>query len=188
MRLHMGDAMMAEGRTGLERADLVGHPGLDLPRALGNDATSKTAKILKSRMGADRHAASLGRRGGGDHDRGIAAMEAAGDVGRRDELEERRIVTERVGSVALAEIGVEIDLAAHAARAGRARNITPNPSSSSPMKRTPSPSRALRMASSVRLRGATWSLSIMLRVTMEREARAASVPCVHFSNPRPARI
>ncbi|MNT89810.1 hypothetical protein D3C72_2306040 [compost metagenome] len=64
-------------------------------------------------MRADRCALGQRKRHGFRHDRCVAGMEAAGDVGRPDHLHEFSVVADLVLAEALAHVGIEIDLWLH---------------------------------------------------------------------------
>src|SRR5262245_59040150 len=61
------------------------------------------------------HAAArlLGQRDEAMHHRRVAGVEAAGDVRRADDLDERRVVADGIGAPALGDVGVEVDLQGH---------------------------------------------------------------------------
>src|SRR5262249_47291366 len=98
----------------LQRADLIEDEAADLLGRVTDDLPAAEApEIEEARMRADGDAARLGERDRPMHHLRIAAMEAASDIRRRDDLQHRRIVADRVGAEALAHIGVEIDRHAH---------------------------------------------------------------------------
>jgi hypothetical protein len=93
-----------------ERADLVDDLLLDVRRPLAEDRPpAEPPEIEEARMGAGADA----RRGGGGerprHHQRVAGVEAAGDVGRRHDLEHRLVVADLVDAEALAHVTVEID-------------------------------------------------------------------------------
>ena len=52
------------------------------------------------------------------HDEGIARMESAGHVGRGQYFEQRFVVAHAPGPVALAQVGIEVDVHAHSGLSG----------------------------------------------------------------------
>ena len=122
VRLDVGDAGARQRGAGLERADLIGDVALDSPRTLLNPVPAEAAQVEEPRMGADGHAAHPRRRRRLDHDVGVTRVEAAGDVGRGDDVEERGIVAEGrdMGTVVFPQATVKVFLtASEAARAER---------------------------------------------------------------------
>ncbi len=76
---------------------MVRDVALEPPGILLDPVPAEAAQIVEAGMGADGH--SPRQRGGGglDHDVGIARMEAAGDIGRGDDVEERGVVAHAPG-------------------------------------------------------------------------------------------
>ncbi len=94
MRLDVRDRVPGHGGDRLQRADLVGDHALDLGHAVAaDDATAEAVAIVEAGMRADGDAVGFGDARGLVHHVPVAAMKAAGDIGRRDDLQHRRIVT-----------------------------------------------------------------------------------------------
>ena len=92
VRLHMREpvpGLRGEGGCG---ADLVGDEALDLGLAHHDAAAAEAGPVGEARMRADGDIARAGQREGRCHDVGVAGVEAAGDVGRGDDVEHRRVV------------------------------------------------------------------------------------------------
>ena len=95
--------------TRRQGADLIDDEVLDLSRGATHLAPAEAGEILEPGMGADGHAVGPGELDRPAHDAGVARMEAAGDVGRRDHLHQRLVVAQAPGAEGLADIGVEIN-------------------------------------------------------------------------------
>jgi len=93
----------------VEGADLVDHVrherrGLDV-----DEPTPEARQVAVAHVRADRH---VGRDSPGAdpaHDRGVAGVEAAGDVGTGDQLQQRVVIPHCPPAEALTEVGVEVD-------------------------------------------------------------------------------
>ena len=107
VRLDVATSTPARAAISLSVADLVGHL---LAQHVGVDVEGHPAEVLPVVVGdlrPDRDA-ELGRAvAHRRHDRGVAGVVAAGDVGAGDDLEQRRVVGDL-----LAEVGVQVDVPA----------------------------------------------------------------------------
>ena len=92
-----------------EGAHLVEDVRLDLVGLRRDRTASEPAQVPVAGMRAHGHPAADGQGDRAVHHARVAAVEAAGDVGGRDEGEHAGVVAERVGSEALAQVGVQVD-------------------------------------------------------------------------------
>ena len=109
MRLHEAQATALGLGECSQRAHLIDHHLVGLVRGDAHVAPAKALQVRQTGMRAHRHA--TGKRHGhrAPHGARIAAMEAAGDVGRGDMVEHRLVVAHAPGAEALAHVAVEID-------------------------------------------------------------------------------
>src|SRR5262249_46929196 len=103
--------VVADGvRRPLQRADLVNYHLFDVFRLLALDlAPAKSPDIEKARMRADPDTVLLGPLHRFEHDQRVAAVKAAGDVGRGNDLQHLAVAAHRPGAKALAHVAVEVD-------------------------------------------------------------------------------
>jgi hypothetical protein len=97
-------------RTSGEGADLIGDEVFKLARRDARHAPSpEVLEIGETGMRTNGHALEPGQLRGSAHDLRVACVEAAGDIGCRDDVEHGGIVTHGPGAEAFADIRVEID-------------------------------------------------------------------------------
>src|SRR5215510_16409191 len=92
MWLDVGDAMARVGGERLRSANLIGNDPFDLAGRKRHPAAAKPPKVGKTRMSADRNPALLRELECARHDLGIAGMETAGDVRRRNDGHHRIVI------------------------------------------------------------------------------------------------
>ena len=109
MRLHMRELVAGIGGERRRRADLIGDEPLDLGGRKGQPPPAEAPKVRKAGMGTDGHAFVLGDTKGAGHDLRVAAMKAAGDIGRGDDVEHGRIIAHDIGAETFAAVAIEID-------------------------------------------------------------------------------
>ncbi len=109
VRLDVGDG----GPGGLgedpERADLVRHLGGQFAGRDVHGAPSEARQVAVGDLGPDPHPALRGEVADATHHRGVARVEAAGDVGAGDDGEQGVVVGEGPAAEAFTEICVEVD-------------------------------------------------------------------------------
>jgi hypothetical protein len=103
------DLGAVQGGDRLQRADLVGDVGLELLDREVDDAPAEALQVGEAGMGADRDAVQLAELDRVDHHRGIAGVEAAGDVSGLHDLQDLGVVAHHPGAEALAQVGVDVD-------------------------------------------------------------------------------
>ena len=110
VRLDMADAVADRPRHPLQGADLVHDHLFDVLGLLALKlAPPKPPDVEKARMCADPDAVFLGQAYRVEHDKRIAAVKAAGDIRRRDDLQHLGVAAHRPGAKALAHVAVEVD-------------------------------------------------------------------------------
>src|SRR5215467_9828184 len=110
MRLDMPDPVADGARHALERADLVDDDLFDVLGFLALDyAPAKAPDVEKARMRADPDAVFLRPGYGLEHDERVAAVEAAGDIRRGDDLQHLGVAAHRPGAKALAHVAIKVD-------------------------------------------------------------------------------
>src|SRR4029453_5016352 len=72
-------------------------------------APAEALQVGEAGMGADRHAVLLAELHRVDHHRRMAGMEAAGDVGRLQDLQPLGVIAHHPRAEALAQVGVDVD-------------------------------------------------------------------------------
>ena len=110
----------------LERAGLIDHQRVGLLRGDPHGAPAEAFEVAQARVGADGDAELAGRGNGPLHDQRVAAVEAAGDVGRSDQRQQLVVGAELPIAEALAAVAVDVD-AVHA-------GLRPRPCSTPPPK------------------------------------------------------
>ena len=113
VRLHVLQGRARRAREGRERAHLIAMDILDLLRRDFHATPSEAHEIGQARMRAHGHAVLHGELDALAHHVRIAAVKAAGDVGRRDVRHDFFVGSERPASVALAHVAVDVDVHAH---------------------------------------------------------------------------
>src|SRR6266852_3255203 len=107
-----------EGRAGgldegPERAHLVAMDVLDFLRAYLHVAPAEAHEVGQAGVRADGHAVREGQLHGLAHHVRVAAVEAAGDVGRRDVRHDVLVAPQDPAAVALSHVAVDVDVDAH---------------------------------------------------------------------------
>ena len=88
--------------------ELVHDVGMKIIGGYVEKAATEPDQVAVADLGTDRDAASRRSAAHALHDRRIAGVKAARDVGTRDDVQERVVVAEHPPPEALAKIGVEI--------------------------------------------------------------------------------
>ncbi|MNT47226.1 hypothetical protein D3C72_1839220 [compost metagenome] len=109
MHLDVGDGMARVCGKGLCRTDLVGDQAFDLAGAERNDAAAETPEVRETRVRTYRNPTFPGQCEGLRHDLRVAGMQAAGDIGGADDIQDGFVVAHAIGAVSLAHVGVEVD-------------------------------------------------------------------------------
>jgi hypothetical protein len=108
VRLHVAHPGAGQPGEGVQRPDLVEQVVAQFVRVVVDAAAAETGEVAVPDLGADRHA-PLGGGGADPAHRGrVAGVEAAGDVGARDDVQQRLVVAQPPGTEALAEISVQV--------------------------------------------------------------------------------
>src|SRR4051794_15667574 len=107
MRLDVSDAMARVAGKRLRSADLISNDPFDLAGREGHPAPTKAPKIRKTRMGADRNPALLRELECARHDLGVAGMESASHVGRRNDGQHRVVIPAAICPKTLAKIRIQ---------------------------------------------------------------------------------
>ena len=109
MRLHMAKRLTGIGGESLQRADLVSDHVFKVARVHVHGPPPEPPQIIEARMRAKADAMFLRQGRELLHDRRVAAMEAAGDIGRGYDMEQFLIAPNAISTVTFAHIRVEID-------------------------------------------------------------------------------
>lgn len=112
VRGHVAHARPVVGGEGLQGAELVDDVGAHLLGGEVHRSPTEAAEVGEAGVGADADSALHARSHRGIHDPRIAGVEAARDVGRAEDVEERFVVPHAPGAEALTEVRDEIDLPA----------------------------------------------------------------------------
>lgn len=110
MNFEVGDAGALKTGDRLERTNLVCDELLDVIGALyGQHSATEPPQVHEAWVGAniDFFAHRMGY--SFTHGKGVAGMEAAGDVRRGNDLEQGRVVAHCIGAVAFSHVGIQID-------------------------------------------------------------------------------
>ena len=106
MCLDVGHLCPGQRRHPLQRPDLCRNHARDLDRLHWNDPAAKAQRVGIAGMRAD-HDTALGRQAQrGKHGVRVACMPAAGDIGRGDNPQHRRIIAHGPRAKALTQIGI----------------------------------------------------------------------------------
>src|SRR5436309_15574001 len=108
MWLDVCDAMAGVGGERLRSANLISNDAFDLAGGERHPAAAEAPKIRKARMGADRNAALLRELECTRHDLGVASMETASDVRRRNDGQHRVVIPAAIGPKTFAKIRVQV--------------------------------------------------------------------------------
>jgi len=119
MGFHVLEFQTLHGGECVECPHLIGNVVFDLVQGGVHVASAEAHQIRESGVGAQSNTVLLCKRDGLPHDRGIARMKSAGDVGRADQGDDRLIQPEFVVAEALTDIGVQINFV---------HNLSPNAS------------------------------------------------------------
>eukprot|EP01022_Parablepharisma_sp_SALTPOND_P017904 TRINITY_DN290_c0_g1_i2.p1 TRINITY_DN290_c0_g1~~TRINITY_DN290_c0_g1_i2.p1 ORF type:complete len:993 (+),score=397.05 TRINITY_DN290_c0_g1_i2:12684-15662(+) len=196
---HVGDLATGGACQAFQRAQLVHHVAGQLDGVGLDHAATEAQHVGEADMGADIDAACGGQADGAVHDHRIAGVEAAGDVGRGDDVHERFIVAHLVVAESFADIGIEVDLhrdvlvvaCAQAESARMSKSGVPQPTRvSSGTRRVAAPAAGLttgRYSSSTRISPSTWpaitcspsAASALLRTgwRLLKQPKPAAVAC-----------
>ena len=93
-----------------ERTELVEHCGFEFGGRHLHGPPAKALQVGEGGVGTEAGAAVTRRAHGVAHHQRVAGMEAAGDVGRIDDRQQRLIVAHLPGAEGFAQIGVQIEL------------------------------------------------------------------------------
>ena len=113
MRLDVADAQAGIGRHRLQRADLIGDEVLHLGRLQMHRPAPEALQVGEAGVRPDAHTCRLRGEHETVHHARIPGVEAAGDVGRGDELEELGVVADLVGAEAFGHIAIDVDASRH---------------------------------------------------------------------------
>ena len=123
----MGDGPSKGCCHRLNRADLVNQVLFHVLRSFALDGPAAEApQIQETGVGADPNTSCLGHFDGAMHDQWVTTMKTAGDIGRGDNIEHRRIVADFIDAETLTHIAIEIDRMCHVSLpAGGAHAVYP---------------------------------------------------------------
>ncbi len=108
VRLEVADPGAVRPAERVERAELVEHLVAQFREVVRDVPPAEAGEVPVAHLGAD---GDLPLRGGGAdpaHGGRVAGVEAAGDVGRGDQVQQRLVVAEPPGTESLTEISVEV--------------------------------------------------------------------------------
>ncbi len=132
MRLNVADLDTGIAGNPDQGADLVGNHVFQVIGVHVDAPPAEAPKVVETGMGADGDIVFLRRQDHVAHDPGVAAVKAAGDIDRSDDLHDRGVIADVIGAVALADIGVKVYFHTHArqsyvisGRGGKARTSLP---------------------------------------------------------------
>ena len=106
VRLHVGDPGAGHLGEPVERTELVEHGVAQLVGVDVDEAPTEPDQVGVRHLGTDLHVPVGGRLAHAPHRRRVAGVEPAGDVGARDDVEHRLVVTERPHPERLPEIAL----------------------------------------------------------------------------------
>ena len=113
VRLDVAHPGAGDAGEALERTDLVDDVLGEVVWRDVDEATTEAGQVAVPDLRADAHPLRRGPVADRTQDGGVTGVEAAGDVGARDDLEQRVVVAERPLPEPLTEVGVEIDVHGH---------------------------------------------------------------------------
>ena len=113
MRRDVLQGAPVRGGESREGAHLVDQVGLDLIRARPEGTPAEADEVGEARVGADAHSTLTAHGDRAVHDARVTGVETAGDIGRGEDLEQFFVLTHRVGTEALTDVGDEIDDPSH---------------------------------------------------------------------------
>src|SRR4029077_6711908 len=106
----VSDAIPCIRRESLQCPDLVDHVLLDLMSIHLDDPATEAEQVGQARMRSDANSLVLRQTNCAIHDDGVACMKAACNIRGADDLHQRSVIPDPVGPVALAHVGIDIDL------------------------------------------------------------------------------
>ena len=109
VRLDMLEFLPVPGGEGGQRPDLVSHQITRLGGRHGQHAPPEAGQIGQAGVRAQGDAALNAEGHGAGHRAGVARMEPAGDIRRRDGLEQGVIITQGVYTVAFPQVGIQVN-------------------------------------------------------------------------------
>src|SRR4029453_5914181 len=109
MRLDMAHSGTGDTSEAIERPDLIDHVIGQTLRVDINAAAAESGEIVVADLGTDGHTAADGCFAYSTQGVGGAGMEAAGDIGAGDDVQQRLVITQLPDAESLAEIAIEVD-------------------------------------------------------------------------------